>query len=348
MPSPVSQGDGRLTSGAALTAKDVPVITACLHNAPKRLRQSGRPGGCWVIISAVATAEQVRAVLRSTWHCVVDDCVALPGGVTTTGWAVTVGGRQYLVKSVPAVRRAQFEAGLAAAEHLVSQHAPAATAVRAVDGGLTGPCAGDVVALLRQVPGRPLDGADPVDQQWWGDALGAAHRRLSAFRHPGMARFQSVRAEVTHLDSADPVRPVVTAAVAAMRKLCVTDQLTYGVLHGDPAPSAFRLDPLTGRLGLAEWGPVVTGPLLYDVASAVVHAGGTGAAADLIDGYLAAGPVPRDELEAALPTMLMFRWAVLVDHFAARLSTRPDGEDDRRRLAAARDALAGLAGDAPA
>jgi homoserine kinase type II len=300
----------------------------------------------------VATAEQVRTVLRTTWHRVASECAAVPGGLSATNWAVTVAAQPYVVKVVPASRRTPFEAGLAVAEYLLGQQSPAATGVRAVDGGLVGSLGDEVAALLRHVPGRPLDGTDPVDRQWWGDALGSAHQRLAGFRHPGMAKFHSVRGEAAHLGVADWVRPAVAAAIAAVRKLTVTDQLTYGVLHGDPAPSAFRLDPLTGRLGLVDWGPVASGPLMYDLASAVVYAGGPDAAKDLTDAYVAAGPVSREEIEAALPTMLLFRWAVYADHFAQRLSVdRAGGADekaDRRGLDTARAALAELTGDAPA
>jgi Ser/Thr protein kinase RdoA (MazF antagonist) len=310
--------------------------------------------GC-AIIGAVATAEQVRTVLRTTWQRLAGECVPLPAGITATNWAVMVNAEPFTVKIVPAGQRGAFEAGLAVAEYLQGQQSPAATGVRAVDGGLVGPLGDEVAALLRHVPGRPLDGTDPVDRQWWGDALGSAHRRLSGFRHPTMATFHSVRSEAAHLGVAGWVRPAVAAAVAAVRRLTVTDQLTYGVLHGDPAPAAFRLDPQTGRLGLVDWGPVASGPLMYDLAAAVLYAGGAGQAKDLIDAYLAAGPVPLEEVEAALPTMLLFRWAVYADHHARRLSAARSGpaspaggtDDDVHGLDRARDALADLLRDLP-
>ena len=92
-----------------------------------------------------------------------------------------------------------------------------------------------------------------------------------------------------------------------MTRLTVTDRLTYGVLHGDPAPEIFLVDPATGRAGLLDCGASGTGPLLYDVAAAVVYAGGTETSAELLDGYLAAGPVGRGRAarraagDAALP-----------------------------------------------
>jgi Ser/Thr protein kinase RdoA (MazF antagonist) len=295
----------------------------------------------------VATADQIRSALRTTWHRAADECVALPAGLDVADWAVRSGGQRYVARVVDGGRRSSFEAGLAAAEFLAGLGLPAATAVHAVDGATITAVGTEVVALVRQPPGRALDGTDPVDQHWWGDALGAAHAHLSGFGHPGLARFHSVRSDAAHLGVDDWLRPAVAAAVAAVRKLTITDQLTYGVLHGDPAPTAFRLDPATGRLGLVDWGPAGTGPLVYDVAAAVGYAGDTGR--DLVDAYLASGPVPREEIESALPTMTRFRWAVRADHHARRLSVArrtggPGDEADRAGLAAAKEALAGLVG----
>jgi homoserine kinase type II len=128
-----------------------------------------------------------------------------------------------------------------------------------------------------------------------------------------------------------------------MIRLTVTDRLTYGVLHGDPAPEFFLLDPATGRAGLLDCGAGGTGPLLYDVAAAVVYAGGTDTSGELLDGYLAAGPVTEDELHAALPVLLRFRWAVQADLSAQRLA---GGEQAgaREALGRARRALAELTG----
>ncbi len=72
------------------------------------------------------------------------------------------------------------------------------------------------------------------------------------------------------------------------------------------------------------------------MAAAVVYAGGPAHAAELIDGYLAAGPVRRDELEAALPVLLRLRWAVQADRAARRGAAEP--------LRRAREALESAAG----
>jgi Ser/Thr protein kinase RdoA (MazF antagonist) len=244
---------------------------------------------------------------------------------------VDVGGRQPL------------EAGLAAAEQLRGSGIEAGRPVRTLGGGWTASTATGVLAVLRRVPGRALVGGDPVDQQFWGDRLGALHRTLQGFHHPGLRPWNLLNPEAAHLAAEPWLRPAVADAVTATTRLTVMDRLTYGVLHGDPAPEDFVVDPETGRAGLLDCGASGTGPLVYDVAAAVVYAGGPDQAAELLDGYLAASPVNQDELHAALPVLLRFRWAVQADWSARQLAARDRGEGcpegAAEALCGARDAL---------
>jgi Ser/Thr protein kinase RdoA (MazF antagonist) len=145
------------------------------------------------------------------------------------------------------------------------------------------------------------------------------HRVLQDFQHPGLRPWHLIDPEAAHLAAEPWLRAAVADAVTATTRLMVTDRLTYGVLHGDPAPAGFVVDPDTGRTGLFDCGASGTGPLAYDVAAAVVYAGGPDASAEFLDGYLAAAPVHPDEMDAALPVMIRFRWAVQADWSARRL-----------------------------
>ncbi|MET7422825.1 serine kinase [Dactylosporangium sp. NPDC005555] len=228
-----------------------------------------------------------------------------------------------MVKWAPASARRGFEAGLCAAEHVDASGICAGRPVRAADGALTagaGDRAGDgVLALLCMVPGRPLRADDPLDQSWWGGALSAAHRSLRRFVHPDLAKFQvAAPATAPHLAMEPWLGPAVAETVAVVRRIMVTDQLTYGVRHGSPAAARFRLDAATGRVGLVGWAAAGTGPLLYDLAHAVLCAGGTGADA-LVEAYVRAGPVPADECAAVLPAMLALRTATHAAGVAARI-----------------------------
>jgi homoserine kinase type II len=297
----------------------------------------------------VAYTDRVRSALRAGWHRPPDRLTPLTAASTTRGFQACVGDRRYVARLVTAGGRPAVEAGLAAVEHLAARGLPVGRPVRAVDGMLAVAVPEGAVALLRDVPGRPLDACDPLDQHWWGDLLGRVHRETAGFEHAGLLRWHWVRPGVPYLDLEPWLRPAVADAVAAVTRLTVTDQLTYGVLHGDPLAGTFRMDLTTGRTGMVGWGPAATGPLVYDVAAAVIDAGGPAAAADLLDGYTAAGPVTRDEIEAALPVLLRFRWAVQADWCARRLRAAADraadraGEraEERALLTAARIALTG-------
>ena len=113
-----------------------------------------------------------------------------------------------------------------------------------------------------------------------------------------------------------PFFRIVVVEGRTARDGSVTESL--GLYDPRRKPEFFLLDPATGRAGLLDCGAGGTGPLLYDVAAAVVYAGGADAAAEFLDGYLAAAPMHPDELEAALPVMIRFRWAVQADWSARR------------------------------
>ncbi|MDR6322692.1 phosphotransferase enzyme family protein [Actinoplanes couchii] len=260
--------------------------------------------------------EFLRSVLRDQWHLVPSELTGLPLVLMSCGWDFTAGGARYVARLAESAARQSVEAGLAAAQHLLGARIDAGAPVRTLGGALTVVVPQGVLAVLRRLPGRCLDGRDPVDQQWWGERLGAVHRALRGFRHSGLRPVQMPDPDAGHLDAEPWVRDAVAGAVGAVTRLTVTDQLTYGVLHGDPAPDVFAIDPATGRSGPLHCGASGTGPLVYDLAAAVAYAGGPEHAAELVAGYLGAGPVSADEVEAALPVLLRLRWAVLADRSA--------------------------------
>jgi len=294
----------------------------------------------------VVGIDGIRTLLRTSWHAVMAGCTPLAGAMNSSAWLVELSEprRRCVAKAVPEPIRRQFEAGLAVAERLAALGTSSGAPIRTADGALSARSDGAVVALLEFVPGRTLVADDPLDQQWWGNALGAAHQRLAGFDHPDLARFHWIRTDAAHLAVEEWIRPAVADAVAAMAKLSVTDQLSYGAMHGDPSTDSFRLDVDTGGLGIIDWGAAFTGPLVYDIASAVMYAGGLDRAADLVDGYMAAAPVSRDEIEAALPTLLRFRYAVQADYFAHRIwvDDRTGIDDPAENHKGLRDARTGL------
>jgi len=251
--------------------------------------------------------------------------------VSDTRWQLVSQAQTLLATLSPGAAQPQLLAATVVAEQLAGIGFPIAAPVRAADGSHTVTVGGHLLTVVRAVPGRPLDPADPIDQQWWGDLLGAAHRELAEFRHSRVGRMAWLSPEGGHLSVARWVRPAIAGAVAMATRLMVTDRLTYGVLHGDPAPESFRMDPATGRTGLVGWPAPATGPLAYDLAAAVGYAGGPGSATELIDGYLAAGPVSREEADAAVPVLLRYRLAERADRLARRIAAT-DSPPDREAL----------------
>ena len=64
----------------------------------------------------------------------------------------------------------------------------------------------------------------------------------------------------------------------------------------------------------------VYGPLLYDLASAVMYVGGQDHAGELVQAYLRKDVLDLAEVQAGLASMLRFRWAVQADYFAWRIA----------------------------
>jgi Ser/Thr protein kinase RdoA (MazF antagonist) len=245
------------------------------------------------------------------------------GGMNSATWFV---GDRWVLKSVPADAGAAFEGGLAVAAHLDRAGIPAGAAVApgVVRAG------GRAWALLTYVPGDEVH-----DQRAIGGTLAAVHRALAGITVPGQQEFHWVDPAAGHLAVRDWIRPAVAAAVADLD----TSRMTSGLLHSDPARDAFRPGG-----GIIDWSVALHGPLLYDLASAVMYAGGPAAAGDLIASYLADAPMSAAEADAGLAPMLRFRWAVQADYFARRIATGDltgiaDPTGNEKGLADARRAL---------
>jgi Ser/Thr protein kinase RdoA (MazF antagonist) len=157
------------------------------------------------------------------------------------------------------------------------------------------------------------------DQRVIGETLALAHQALRDTSVAGAQRFHWVRADAPHLELRPWIRPAVTAAVAALEQLGPAS-LTWGLLHADPAPEHFRLDASSGRCGLIDWSVALEGPLLYDLASAVMYVGGPDRGVPLVEAYLRSAVLTAAEVERALTVMLRFRWAVQADYFAWRIA----------------------------
>jgi Ser/Thr protein kinase RdoA (MazF antagonist) len=267
----------------------------------------------WVI-----SERAVRSSLARLWALPQARVVVHNGGMNSATWFVEDGARRWVAKSVAPAARDQFVAGLRVAERLQRSGIPAGAPVPTGDGRPVAAVDGYPLALLSWVAGDELTGADEREQRVLGETLARVHRALAAESVAGAERFHWVDPAAAHLAVRPWVRPAVTAAVEAVEALGL-ETLSWGLLHTDPSPEAFRLDPATGVCGLIDWSVALTGPLLYDLASAVMYVGGVDRAGALVDAYLTEAALTRSEVDRGLIPMLRFRLGVQADYFARRI-----------------------------
>jgi Ser/Thr protein kinase RdoA (MazF antagonist) len=297
----------------------------------------------------VLNEEGVRRCLAEEWGLPGARLTRIDGGMGSRTWLVEDAGRRWVVKVVTAALGEMMAGGLAVAQRLDQAGIPAGAPEPTRTGDLTVTAAdGCRLGLLAWVPGNPLTGEDEQQRRLIGTTLGQVHRALAGQLVPPTQRFHWVDPAAAHLSLRPWLRPAVTAAVAATDDAAAVGW-SAGMLHADPAPEAFRLDPATGRCGIIDWSTALRGPLLYDLASAAMYLGGPDNAADMIDAYLACGPLSRAEAADGLAVMQRFRWAVQADYFARRITENDltgiaGPQENEKGLEDARRALALLGG----
>ena len=261
---------------------------------------------------------KLRERLADSWDLAHPAIKVHNGGMNSATWFITA-GRRWVAKAVPPASRRAFTAGLTIATALERAGIPAGAPMPTRHGDIVVDVDGIPLALLNWVPGDELTGPAPDDQQLLGVTLARVHRALLDVSVPDAERFHWLDPQSGHLGVRPWVRDTIAAAVAAYDQLG-PHTLSWGLLHTDPAPEAFRHDRVPGVCGVIDWSTAMVGPLLYDLASAVMYAGGPEHAGALIEPYLAQGVIPRAEAERALGVMLRFRWAVQADYFARRIA----------------------------
>jgi Ser/Thr protein kinase RdoA (MazF antagonist) len=278
-------------------------------------------------------------LLETFWGMRGAEVKPLGGGMNSETWLVEHEGSTYVAKAVSPAAAADLVAGGEVATTLARSGFVTGHPVPTRDGRmvLTEPA----LALLQHVPGRELDGETDEEQEWIASTLAGVHSAAHPTLGPSTATFA--------MDWLSPQMPGVEAypwLMAVIEAVRVeTDPLTvtWSGLHTDPAPEAFIHDDLSGVTGLIDWTGARRGPVLYDVASAVMYLGGTEHASAFLSTYLSQGPLSAEEMQH-LDAFRRFREAVQGAYFAGRLAThdltggieQADNEkglnDARRRL----------------
>ena len=234
---------------------------------------------------------------------------ALVGGMGSTTWLAEGDEWRVVVKAVDASDEAfgpglELAARLGDAGFVTGRPVPSSARqlVEAYDGRLVG--------VLEFVDGVPLDGADAAAV---GEVLGRVHQASRTVEGEVAEWLQFLRVFEPWLDLEEWIRTAVEGAVEGVRRL---SPLTWAWLHGDPAPEAFMRQS-DGTIALIDWGAAMHGPVLYDVASAVMYVNGPGL---VVPAYLKERPELREEVEAGLDAFLQVRYAVQAGYFAWRCS----------------------------
>lgn len=280
-------------------------------------------------------------LLAEHWELAAARVRPLGGGMNSETWLVEHRGRTYVAKHVAPTGVDALLAGSEVATALAEAGFVTGRPVPTRDGHLVAP--GAALALLEHVPGRELAGESDVEQVWMASVLAGVHAAGGPAPGPDTSDFAVDWLSPDAPGVAD--HPWLVAVVEAVRAETDPLVLTWSVLHTDPTPEAFVHDDATGVTGLIDWAGARRGPVLYDVASAVMYLGGREHASAFLDTYRARGPLGDAEL-SHLDAFRRLREAVQGVYFAGRLATedltggveRVDNQggldDARRRLAA--------------
>jgi homoserine kinase type II len=235
-------------------------------------------------------------------------------------WLVESGNARFIAKLVPSDQHDRFVSGLEVSRLVEASGLPAGAPVETEEGSLWTRVGDHTLALLTFVDGRPLEGDDPAEQRLIGETLARVHRILTGRSVPGALQFHWIDPTADHLDVEPWLRPTIRSALEEWERV-PPPSLTWGLLHTDPAPEAFLFHAESASCGLIDWDTGLVGPLMYDVASAVMYLGGSEWSTGFVAAYIAEGGLPREEVERALEPMLRMRWAVQADYFARRIAT---------------------------
>ena len=270
------------------------------------------------------------ALLQQFWALEGAVVKPLDGGMNSQTWSVEHNGSTFVAKRVDAGQVEELAAGCEIARELAELGIVTGRPLPTTDGRLVVSEHG--LALLEHVPGRELEGETDEEQRWIAETLAWVHVAGRPARGPGAATFMTewLSPQLPEVERHPWLRRAVEAVRAETDPLAVT----WSVVHSDPAPEAFVHNESTGVTGLIDWAGAKRGPVLYDVASAVMYLGGPDEASEFLGTYQSQGSLQPEEWQW-LDAFRRFRFAVQGAYFAWRLATdnltgiEEDGENEK-------------------
>ena len=261
----------------------------------------------------------------------------LEGGFTSEVWLVEAKGERFIAKYAYQSQR-DFEGGLYAAELAeqcgITSGAPLRTKEGAISLLVEGPHGqSEPLAVLQFVAGEALQMSEPDAASLYGQLLGRMQRIfLDGFGERYIANLFDFLLEEDPAIAAQPglVR-LIHQSVEATRHYESQHTVTYGVIWGDRMEIVRQKQ--TSRVGVIDWGTIEYGPLLFDVALAVLWLFPEESAAyeEFLRAYLVEAPISESEL-AGLNYYKALLWARQARYFAYRVAAHvmlgdanPDG-----------------------
>ena len=267
----------------------------------------------------------LRPTVDREWGLILENAEILDGGMNSVTAAFDTPSGRFVAKWVHSRAAADLTQGAEVARAMSDAGIRAGRPLLTCRGKLTASLLDGYVVLLEEVLGAPLTRSDS-DLWDWGATLARVHSVCTWTKKGEFFPWLSENGR----DSAreDWVRQAVDDVLDEYEAL---PALTWAQLHTDPEPEAFRRD-VHGDIGVIDWTGSIAGPVLYDLASAVMYAGNDQAAERLIAGYQSAGVLTESELRDHLMVFRRLRGAVQAVYFSKRLdeadTTGARGQDD--------------------
>lgn len=261
--------------------------------------------------SKVVYSALPEAVSRE-WGLLFDGAELVTGGMNSVTTMLHLPGSRVFAKWVPESGAEDLLRGAVVAQSMSANGIRAGNPIPTLGGALSAPLLGGQLLLMEEVAGNAL-GSSEGDLWDWGVTLAHIHAVATSKHRADF--FPWLREVGTDPARESWVRSAVEQVVAEYDEL---PSLTWAQLHSDPGPEAFRRNT-DGNIGVVDWAGSTQGPVLYDLASAIMYSGNERAGARVVEGYQSVGLIPDLEVKTYLPTFRRFRAAVQAAYFSERI-----------------------------
>ncbi|MFD8463419.1 phosphotransferase enzyme family protein [Streptomyces antimycoticus] len=227
-------------------------------------------------------------------------------GYNSHTWLLERPGDRAVLKAVPKAYGVKFASGLRAAEMAEQHGVPSGAPRRTVGGEVVAEDGEWCWGLLEHLEGRPTDTGNPDELAQAGRTLGRIHASLSNV--PPLpetmvwAHMEWLLEPQPFLEGLEWIQQATREGFAALPK-----DMSDGIIHCDPRLTEFRFHGTA--VGLLDWGEVMHGPHLLDVATTLSFMDEETDHVPFLTGYLETAPTSEGEY-AHLPTMLKLRAAI--------------------------------------